>query len=122
VKVASARVRALNSLLYIRDIATAELPDVDGDAAVWATPSCVAVSCLPDCDGETEILLGPSREVGLRGKPLFDDQLKTPSKSVVVETVLQEIVLRLDVPHRETRLRIWTSGHQAADKVIFGLE
>ncbi|HZS63564.1 MAG TPA: hypothetical protein VFA53_03560 [Xanthobacteraceae bacterium] len=115
----AAHVRVLNSLLFIRDAYIKTLPLVDGNGAVWSTPSCVAVSCMPDSDGPTEIKIGASSELpGNRGKLLFDAQLETPSRRIIVETVLAKNVLERDVSNTVTRVRIWTNGLRDTNKVI----
>ena len=121
-KTISARVRVLNSLLFIRDAQIKDLPEIDGNGAVWSTLSCVAVCCQPDCDGPTEIIIGNSSELRLGDKPLFDRRLQTPSRRLIVETVLAEKVCEQRVPDVTTRLRIWTNGQRAADKITVGLE
>jgi hypothetical protein len=117
----SVRLAVLNSLLFVADAQSDSLPEIDGIGAVWSTPSCVAVSCQPDCDGDTEVTIGSGRELEQSGKPLFDGRLKTPSGKIIVATVLREIVLERSVPTFETRVRIWTDGHQCTDRVIIGL-
>jgi hypothetical protein len=120
-KSALLHVPVLNSLLYLRDPSIEHLPVIDGLAAVWSTPSCVAVSCLPDSEGETAIRVGAASEVGLERTPLFDGQIDTPSRTIVLETVLRKMLLREHVAAAHTRVRIWTNGHRATDKVIIGL-
>jgi len=111
----------LNSLLWIRDPTIEDLPEIDGVGAFWSTPSCVAVGCVPDCDGDTEITIGPAEAVGLESTPLFDRILPTPSRRLIVETVMKETILQASVRSAETRVRIWTDGHPASAFVIFGL-
>jgi hypothetical protein len=119
---ASVRIPVLNSLLIIRDASTDDLPEIDGNSAVWSTTSCVVVSCLPDCDGETEVTMGEAVEVGSGGKALFDGRLRTPSRLLIVETVLRKSILELEVPNPDTRVRIWTNGLRDTDKVAIGVE
>jgi hypothetical protein len=110
-----------NSLLYVRDPSLLDRPEVDGLTAAWSTPACVAVSCLPDCDGETTIAIGPANEVGTDRALVFDGRLETPSHTLIVEIVPGVEVLRTHVPQRQTRLRIWTNGHLGTDRVSIGL-
>jgi hypothetical protein len=117
----STRIPVLNSLLFIRDARIRDLPAIDGNSPLWSTSSCVAVSCLPDCDGATEVTIGAVQELSERGAPLFDGRLNTPSQNVIVETVLGERILETKVPSLTTRLRIWTNGRRDTDKVIIGL-
>jgi hypothetical protein len=117
----SARLRVLNSLLFIRDASTRNVPDIDGNSAIWSTTSCVAVSCVPDSDGETHVTIGAAQEVAQHGVPLFDSKLETPTRSVVVETVIRERILERKVPNLKTRVRIWTDGYRDTRWVIIGL-
>src|SRR5882762_5165326 len=89
----SVTVPVLNSLLFIRDKNIRSLPEIDGHSSVWSTPSCVAVSCLPDSDGETRVIIGSAEDVRRDGDPLFDARLMTPSGHVIVENVLGERIL-----------------------------
>jgi hypothetical protein len=110
-----------NSLVYIRDPTLVDLPEITAQGASWHTSSCVAVSCLPDCDGPTTIVIGPSEEVGLDRRLVFDGHLPSPSRALIVETVVAQELLRVDAPGRTTRLRVWTNGHEGTDSVIIGL-
>ncbi|HEY4140675.1 MAG TPA: hypothetical protein VGM57_04635 [Pseudolabrys sp.] len=117
----STNVKVLNSLLYIKDARQVDLPDIDGRGAYWFTPSCVAVSCLPDCDGPTTVAIGAASEMLASGKLIFDSQLETPSRRIVVETVLAKKILEQAVLDDATRVRIWTNGFRDTDKVTIGL-
>jgi hypothetical protein len=118
----AAHLPVLNSLLFIGDANIRNIPEIDGTSNVWSTTSCIAVSCLPDSDGETEVTIGPALEVGQQGNPVFEGRLMTPSGRVIVETVLGERILEVDVARLDTRVRIWTNGLRDTDRVIVGLE
>lgn len=113
---------ALNSLIFIRDAKLEDVPEIDGQAAYWASESCVAVTCLPDSEGETAIILGSGAEVGRRDTPLLDRVIASPSRVVLVETVLANKILSSDVQSARTRLRIWTNGHRATNILIIALD
>ena len=118
----AARIRVLNSLLFIRDSSIDALPTIDGSGSVWSTASCVAVSCLPDCDGATEIIIGDLAEVQSdAAKLVFDRLLETPSRTIVVQTVVGEKLLQREVSAAVTRMRIWTNGLRDTDKVVIGV-
>ena len=117
----SVTVPVLNSLLFIRDKSIHNLPEIDGHSSVWSTPSCVAVSCLPDSDGETRVVVGSAEDVRQNGNPLFDARLMTPSGHVIVENVLGERILEVRAPKLDTRVMVWTNGHRDTDLVIIGL-
>jgi hypothetical protein len=116
------RLPVQNSLLYIKDSRTNDWPYIDGIQGVWTTLHCVAVSCLPDCDGETTLTVGTMDEVSQSEAPRFEGRLKTPSRRVVVDTVADEKVIEMPVLHTDTRIRIWTDGHLGTEFVIVGLE
>lgn len=118
----STTAKILNSLLYIKDSRKTDLPAIDGNGAYWYVPSCVAVSCLPDCDGSTTITIGAASEMRVNEKLLFDNQVETPSHRIIVETVLGKTILEQNVPNEMTRVRIWTNGFRDTDKVTIGLD
>lgn len=118
----SRQLPVLNSLLFIRDVNSQETPAIDGLSNIWMTSSCVAVGCLPDCDGDTSIKLGSATEVGLPKQPAFDGQLLTPSRKIAIDGVLEENLLQINVSGIVTRLRIWTDGHRASNYVFVGVD
>lgn len=111
----------LNSLLFIKDATSDSIPEIDGIGALWTISTCIAVGCVPDADGETEVVLGPSNEVGTNKKLLFDGILETPSCAVTIETVLAQTLLEMEVTSSRTHVQIWTNGHRASDVVIVGI-
>lgn len=116
-------VRVLNSLLFIKDPHRNDLPIIDRNGPIWSTKSCVAVGCMPDCDGLTEVVFAsPTALLGELGKLVFDGYLETPARKVVVETVLGEIVLEQNVSGATTHMRIWTNGSLDTDRVVIDLE
>jgi len=117
----SVTVPVLNSLLFIRDKNVRNMPEIDGHSSVWSTPSCVAVSCLPDSDGETRIVIGSVEDVRQNGNPVFDARLMTPSGQLIVENVLGERILEIGAPKLDTRVTVWTNGFRDTDKVTIGL-
>lgn len=118
---ASTRHAVLNSLLFIRDPSLVDLPDIDGQGAVWATKSCIAVSCQPDSEGETTISLGIEQGETRTGTLVASRRISTPSREVIVENVLGEALLRLGVPTIATLVQIWTNGQRDTDIVAVRL-
>lgn len=105
------RVPVLNSLVFVLDSKQSVVPNVDGIGAYWKTDSCVAVSCLPDCDGETEIVLARGGTPPKDLKFLVAVRLDTPSRRLAIELVPHRRIAELDVPYPSTRLDIWTDGY-----------
>ncbi|WP_421724230.1 hypothetical protein [Bauldia sp.] len=122
-KIVSTTHATLNSLLYVKDPRSEDYPEIGGpkSTSIWVRPSCIAVSCLPDNDGDTAITIGPSAEMVPDTTLLFDGWIETPSNRIVVTTVLDEEVLGVGVPSERTRLRIWTDGYQDTKRVTIGV-
>jgi hypothetical protein len=91
-------------------------------AVILATTSCVSIACLMWQDGQTEVTLGPIREVDTGEIAAFDGMLETPHRVVVVSTVEGDTVVRTVVPDTHTRLRIWLNRPKEPDKVVIGVE
>lgn len=108
-------------MLFIKDATRREIPDIDGDASIWSTSSCIAVMCRPDVDGDTDITVGLAKEVDPGTSPLFEGQLNTPSRRIALEIVPGDKILELPVPDGRTRARVWTDGLRCAEKVIIGI-
>ena len=72
-------------------------------------------------DGETEISLGPARDVDPGGRPVFDGALETPNRAVIISTAEHETVLNARVQSESTRVRIWTNHPTEPDRVVVGL-
>jgi len=69
------------SIVFIADPKDGgEVPKDTGETLIAATDSCVAVGCLCEMDGLTELTLGPTNEVDPGRPPSFTGRLKTPSR------------------------------------------
>lgn len=121
----STRLPVLNSLLCLSDPTRSrkpeDIPDASHGRFVWATPACIIITCQPDCDGATSIVLGPVDDVPQAGALVFDGWLETPGKTVTIETVLAEPILAADVSSSTTRVRVWTTGAACSNFVTVGL-
>ena len=118
----SSRIAVPNALILISGPDGGSIPDLMRGSLIASTPSCVAVGCMADCNGKTEITLGAGREVGLRGAPVFEGELDTPNREIAIRTVLRENILQATVPHLITRVRIWVNHPSEPDTVIIGLD
>lgn len=113
----------INSILFIQDRATSNIPVADPpDAPAWATPDCIIVKCYPEQDGPTEVLLGDLTDVEPGRPPDFTSVLKTPGGRAVVRDVLDEVVVSMPSARDMTRISIWLSHPEWPDKVIIGLD
>lgn len=120
-KTRSIRLPVPHNILFIQDPDTNDLPEIEPGSAVWSTPSCIAVSCMPDHEGPTEVVIGPSEQVSQSDHMIFESMLKTPSRRVVVQIVPNKTILEWGTMSGEVRIRIWTDGYPDTNKVIVGV-
>lgn len=114
-----------NSLVFVSDSDGGVVPDPDliaEKASITATDSCVAVCCLAEMDGETEITLGPLEEVSPHEPPAFDGRLETSAHNVIVYTSERKGLLKITVASDSTHLKIWTNRARELDKIVIGVE
>jgi hypothetical protein len=116
----SIRFAPSNSIVFVEDASGGEPPERDSDALVHASPSCVSVGCYPEIDGETEIALGPVEEAPDGLDLVFEGAVATPTRTLVVNTVMAEELLGATVPEKTTRLRIWVDHQTWPKRVVIG--
>ncbi len=117
----SRKIAAPNGLVLVSDLHGGPPPDVMGGSLIAATSSCIAVGCMSDSNGPTEITLGSAQDLGSRDDPAFEGELETPSKVVAVRTVLHETILQATVPRPRTKVRIWVNHPTEPDRVFIGI-
>ncbi len=110
-----------NAVFFITGSDIKDTPEITRGSNVWFTPSCIAVGCKPDVDGETTIAIGTSTEVVLDSQPAFDGWLETPSHIVSVDIVPGKVVLQETVADIATRVRIWVNHPKEPTDVRIGL-
>ncbi len=118
----SAKLAPPNSLVLVKDLGDADIPRSMSNSLIVSTNSCVAVGCLSELDGDTNFTLGPTREVDPGYPSKFEGMVATPSRQIVLQSVLGEIVLEQLVPEFETRIRIWVNDANEPDSVIVGID
>lgn len=112
----------INSILFIEDRPTSNMPVVDPPTApAWATPDCIIVKAYPEQDGPTEVLLGDQTDVDPGRPPDFTSMLKTPGRRVLVRDALDHVVITTPSNSGLTRIAIWLSHPEWPEKVIIGL-
>jgi hypothetical protein len=117
------KIRPVNSVLFVSDLGGGIPPVIPNrDAMVWGTASCLSFRCFPEQDGPTEIVLGAVKDLDPGDRPIFEGELDTPSRRLIISTVEHKSVLEADVPHIRSRLRIWMSHPRWPEKVVIGFE
>lgn len=109
-----------NSIVFVEDAQGGVPPEHTDDALVHSTPTCVSVGCYPDVDGETELTLEMLEEAPAGLQLVYDGLIKTPSRLVVMTTVLDERLLETKVPKPTTRLRVWVDHAVWPKRLVAG--
>lgn len=116
------RISPANSLLFIEDANGGKPPEPIWGVQIHSTPSCISFACFPEIDGATEITIGPSAEIEPGPLLVFDGDLETPSRVVIISGVEIPRVLSVDVPRTTTKVRIWYSHSKWPEKVTIALD
>lgn len=114
------RVAPPYSILFIADSDLGEPLEPSRNHLQWSN-AVIRISCLYSDDGETTVTLGPASEVDPRTSAVFDGDIKTPNREIVVYTAHLEIVLAIDVPSVSTRVRIWENHPTEPDEIVIGV-
>jgi hypothetical protein len=117
----SVKVAAPNALLLVSDVGGGNPPDKMRGALIASTPSCIAVGCMSDTIGKTQVTVGMMQELSPRDPPAFDGKLETPSRAVSIWTVEDETVLQTTVSHQKTRVRVWVNHPTEPNDVVIVL-
>jgi len=112
------RVAPPYSVVVIEDEIGGEVPDSIDDTLVVATHSCIAVRCRAADDGPTDLELSVTHNVISREKPVFQQQIATPTRRVVIRSVLNETLLAIDVPSTKSMVKIWANDSKEPDRIV----
>jgi len=118
----STRTAVPNALLLISDIGGGKPPDTMRGSLIASTPTCIAIGCMSDCNGETEVTVGSAHEVDLSEPHAFEGELESPSRTLAVSTVLRKTILKSPVLHSKTRVRIWVNHPSEPNRIVIGLD
>ena len=110
-----------NSTVLVEDSSGGEIPASMNQSLITATDSCMAVGCMAEDDGETEITLGNCSSVDTGKQPQFEGLLRTPNRKLAVRTVHGVTLLEMPVPTTETRLRVWVNDPSEPDRIAVGV-
>jgi hypothetical protein len=116
----SVKVRGPNGVVFVRDSRGGVAPEPVRGAQVLSTPSCIALACMIDGEGETSILIGNGLALDPGGRPLFDGMIETPSCTVAISTVERSSVAEAKVTGIHTRIRVWTNRAFLPDRLMWG--
>jgi hypothetical protein len=107
-----------NSLIMVMDFASGRVPKAMGDGLVSATDSCIAVGCLSEHDGATEIHLGQAHDVVPNDALVFDGYISTPTKKLSICSVMNEELLSAEVAGTKTHVRVFANDPMEPDRIF----
>ena len=110
-----------NSVVIVSDRGGGEVPKSMNGEAISATSSCVAVGCMAADDGGTEFTLGRLSELDRPKKPAYEGTLNTPSRQLVIRSVLGVELLGLTVEGDVTRVKIWANDISEPDRIVIAV-
>lgn len=120
------KINPVNSLLFLSSEHGWEPPLPTREALlsgqqVFATSSCIGVTCYPEQDGPTEVVIDDGTIVNPVGQLAFDGFLDVPDRILVLSTAENEVLLSFPLQTRRVRVRIWTSHPRWPEKLTIGL-
>jgi hypothetical protein len=87
-----------------------------------STGSCVAVGCRADADGETEFIMGSSKDVDPGDDPAFQGIIMVPTNMVAIQSVLGETILEFPVDKAHASIKVWVNDASEPDRIIVGID
>jgi hypothetical protein len=118
----STRIAPPYSLVLIEDARGGEIPtSMANGSLIASTDSCVAVGCRSEVDGDSEFILGETRDVDPGDQPRFQGTLKTPSLRIAIRSMVDQTILEMPVPQNETMIRVWVNDPNEPNRVIVGI-
>jgi len=109
-----------NGVVFIEDIKGAMPPDPFTDEKIQWTSACIAVVCMHEDFGQTELTLGPVAEVAPGYESSFEGAIETPSGKIAIVDVPGNRILEAEVFGRTTAITIWRNHPKWPDQVIIG--
>lgn len=118
--IADTTIRPPNSLLFVMDTKSGDIPEAINGKLVVSTSSCVVVCTLTAADGETSVVLTDERScvssaTGMR--KVFDGVVATPRGMIEICTVLLRPILTLAAPNTQSKVEIWANADIEPDRL-----
>lgn len=110
-----------NCSVLVRDSQHDEPLFIEGHDVIASGRFGLNISCKPDSDGDTLVAMGPKSEVQPDPFLIFDGVIGTPSRKIIVETILGVNIFEIDVASDLTKISVWTNGHAATERIAIGI-
>lgn len=96
-----------NGLLYLVLEDRPEVPDIDGVANLWQSPSMVAQSVIHDAEGEVHLTVSGSEPAAPNMMLLFQGVLYSSRRELEIWNVYVESLARFRVNAGDFSVRMW---------------
>lgn len=120
-KTVTVRLAPPNSLILILDPQGAEIPATMSGGLISSTDTCIAVGCMSEDDGETELTLGEAKAVDPGYASALEKRISTPSRKLSVKSVLGVTLLETQVSSPSVMVQVWVNDAREPDKVMIGV-
>lgn len=113
----SVRIAPSHSVILIMDRSGGLVPSGMRGKLVASTSSCIAVGTLSQPDGHTHVTIADELPEVLAPLLVFEGLLETPTKTVVVCSVLDEVFLEMGVVAERSKVRIWANDGSEPNEI-----
>ena len=110
-----------NSLILITGKEAGDIPEYEHGKSVFFSPTCMAVSTLPQIDGDTLVLLSDDSEddqIKAELNLMFSGELQSTEGEVNVCSVLLKPFLTMSVAQQSVNIEVWSNHASEPDKIL----
>jgi hypothetical protein len=110
-----------NSLIVVMDRTRPEIPATMAGKPIASTSSCVAVSTLSELDGATRVILTDehcAEYLGEKVRSVFRGTLETPSRTLSICTILDQVLLEITTLSTLTNIEILSNKEREPTLIV----
>jgi hypothetical protein len=100
----------------LMDPSSGVVPMSMNNSLVSTTVSCVAIGCLSELDGPTDLHLA-AMEITPGHKLVFDGYVETPNRYLAFCTILLEEIIATKTWGLQTRVQVWANDPREPDDI-----
>lgn len=105
-----------SSVVLLMDPSSGAVPMSMNNNLVSATASCVAIGCLSELDGPTDLHLAATK-ITPDHKLVFDGYVETPNRYLAFCTILAEEIIAAKTWGLRTRVQVWANDSREPDDI-----
>ena len=111
------RVAFPNALMLLQTEDAPEVPEIDGIANKWQTPSMLALAVLHDAEGQVDLQIRTDLPFP-KLLPLFDGRLRSTRQMVQLITVYLDVIANITTPSDHLDVRVWGDDPRQPEVVV----